>query len=206
VVARFVLEDGDAVVRQVALESTLVYVLHTTSAPAPYCSARGTTPFRKPLRLPSVNRCGRRLTKPITSSCCSARSDKTQWNQRRHRDGEISKRKTDEAVNTAGDRSSKLPNRSANVTEHDIARRAYELYRARDREHGHEVEDWLQAEQGTAGDAAFYRVSKDRFMPMSGVPSGLLLLRASTRRHLRQGGRISIPTFPTRRWSVRSPP
>ena len=38
------------------------------------------------------------------------------------------------------------PNRSANVTEYDIARRAYELYLARDCEDGYDVDDWLQAE------------------------------------------------------------
>jgi hypothetical protein len=38
-------------------------------------------------------------------------------------------------------------NRSANVTESDIARRAYELYLARDCEDGHDVDDWLQAER-----------------------------------------------------------
>jgi phage-related baseplate assembly protein len=32
-VARFAPEDGDVVIRQVALESTLVYVLHRTSTP-----------------------------------------------------------------------------------------------------------------------------------------------------------------------------
>ena len=37
--------------------------------------------------------------------------------------------------------------RSANVTEYDIARRAYALYLARDCEDGHDVDDWLQAEQ-----------------------------------------------------------
>jgi uncharacterized protein YjbJ (UPF0337 family) len=37
--------------------------------------------------------------------------------------------------------------RSANVTEYDIARRAYELYLARDCEDGHDVDDWLQAER-----------------------------------------------------------
>ncbi len=34
-----------------------------------------------------------------------------------------------------------------NVTEHDIARRAYELYLAGDGEHGHDLYDWLQAER-----------------------------------------------------------
>jgi uncharacterized protein YjbJ (UPF0337 family) len=33
------------------------------------------------------------------------------------------------------------------VTEYDIARRAYELYLARDCEDGHDVDDWLQAER-----------------------------------------------------------
>ena len=32
------------------------------------------------------------------------------------------------------------------VTTEDIAAKAYELYRARDGEHGHDVEDWLAAE------------------------------------------------------------
>ena len=58
-----------------------------------------------------------------------------------------SKSKTDDAVATAADRSLKtLPNRSANVTNSDVARRAYELYEGRGCEHGHDVDDWLQAE------------------------------------------------------------
>jgi hypothetical protein len=58
------------------------------------------------------------------------------------------KRKTDNAVTTAADRSPKMvTNLAAEVTEHDIARRAYDLYLARDGEHGHHVEDWLQAER-----------------------------------------------------------
>lgn len=57
------------------------------------------------------------------------------------------KRKIDDALTTAADRSPKvLTEAGANVTEHDIARRAYDLYLARDREHGHDVDDWLRAE------------------------------------------------------------
>jgi Protein of unknown function (DUF2934) len=59
-------------------------------------------------------------------------------------------RKTNSAVTTAVGPSSlrSLPqNTSATVAEHDIARRAYELFLARDREHGHDVDDWLQAER-----------------------------------------------------------
>jgi hypothetical protein len=58
------------------------------------------------------------------------------------------KRKRDDAVTTAVDRSAKsLPNRSALVTHSDVARRAYDLYLARGCAHGHDVDDWLQAER-----------------------------------------------------------
>src|SRR5260370_17300160 len=58
------------------------------------------------------------------------------------------RRKTADAVITPADRSSKsLPNRSATMTDRDIARRAYELYEKRGREHGHDLDDWLQAER-----------------------------------------------------------
>ena len=33
------------------------------------------------------------------------------------------------------------------MTGRDIARRAYELYEKRGREHGHDLDDWLQAER-----------------------------------------------------------
>jgi len=43
-------------------------------------------------------------------------------------------------------------NRPANVTEYNIARRAYELYLARDCEDGHDIDDWLQAERELQGE------------------------------------------------------
>jgi hypothetical protein len=60
------------------------------------------------------------------------------------------KRKTHDAVATDTERSSepvKRPGQSAPVANSDIARRAYELYLARGGEHGHDVDDWLQAER-----------------------------------------------------------
>jgi hypothetical protein len=36
---------------------------------------------------------------------------------------------------------------SGPMSHDDIARRAYELYEARGREHGHDLDDWLQAER-----------------------------------------------------------
>jgi DUF2934 family protein len=44
-------------------------------------------------------------------------------------------------------------NRESAVTpQEQISRRAYELYERRGREHGHEVEDWLQAEAELASE------------------------------------------------------
>jgi hypothetical protein len=50
-----------------------------------------------------------------------------------------------EEIVTLRDRQPKQP--SATVTDDDVARRAYDLYLIRGREHGHDVEDWLQAER-----------------------------------------------------------
>lgn len=58
------------------------------------------------------------------------------------------RRKTDGAVRTAADRSSNARlNRAAQVKDSDVARRAYDLYLGRGCAHGHDVEDWLQAER-----------------------------------------------------------
>jgi hypothetical protein len=40
---------------------------------------------------------------------------------------------------------------SATVTDRDIACRAYELYEERGRTHGHDLDDWLQAERELLG-------------------------------------------------------
>ncbi len=39
------------------------------------------------------------------------------------------------------------PSRSVQYSEEDIRRRAYELYEARGRGDGHDLDDWLRAEQ-----------------------------------------------------------
>jgi hypothetical protein len=49
---------------------------------------------------------------------------------------------------------SRPPRRAAHeraITDTEIARRAYDLYLARGREDGHDVEDWLQAERELNG-------------------------------------------------------
>lgn len=58
------------------------------------------------------------------------------------------RRKTTDAATTAADRAPKARIEAAtNITEHDIARRAYDLYLARGCTPGHQLEDWLQAER-----------------------------------------------------------
>jgi hypothetical protein len=59
----------------------------------------------------------------------------------------MAKAHTDERTATAADRAPKAPPLQASVTSTDVARRAYDLYLARGREHGHDVDDWMQAER-----------------------------------------------------------
>jgi Protein of unknown function (DUF2934) len=56
-------------------------------------------------------------------------------------------KKANGGTGTAADRAPTSSVLSATVTDSDVARRAYDLYLARGREHGHDVDDWLQAER-----------------------------------------------------------
>jgi hypothetical protein len=67
----------------------------------------------------------------------------------------MAKAKTDERAATAADRALKLPNQFAQAVDSAVARRAYDLYLARDREHGHDVDDWLQAERELRAGVSF---------------------------------------------------
>jgi hypothetical protein len=59
------------------------------------------------------------------------------------------KRRTDDnGIATPAESGSTLPpNRSTDTAHGDIASRAYDLYLARGCAHGHDVDDWLQAER-----------------------------------------------------------
>jgi hypothetical protein len=58
------------------------------------------------------------------------------------------RRKKADPVAVASDRASRARvDAATDITEHDIARRAYDLYLTRGGEPGHEMEDWLQAER-----------------------------------------------------------
>jgi hypothetical protein len=52
-----------------------------------------------------------------------------------------------EEVVTASDRTARRAAQQTRRTDAEIARRAYDLYLARGREDGHDVEDWVQAER-----------------------------------------------------------
>ena len=64
------------------------------------------------------------------------------------------RRRADKAVATPFVESTTLAgNQSADVSERDISRRAFELYCARAGEDGHDLDDWLQAERELRGAA-----------------------------------------------------
>ena len=50
-------------------------------------------------------------------------------------------------LSTAGDAAQRTASRLPITDSADVARRAYDLYLARGRTDGHDVEDWLQAER-----------------------------------------------------------
>jgi Protein of unknown function (DUF2934) len=57
-------------------------------------------------------------------------------------------RKTDDSVAVAADRAPQVRiDAATDISKHDIARRAYDLYLTRGSEPGHDVDDWLQAER-----------------------------------------------------------
>jgi DUF2934 family protein len=56
-------------------------------------------------------------------------------------------KKAQGATVTAADGASASSVLPATVTDSDVARRAYELYQARGGEHGHDVDDWMEAER-----------------------------------------------------------
>ena len=66
----------------------------------------------------------------------------------------MAKTKTANKTVTATDSSRKSPAKSATFSNSDIAHRAYDLYLARARTPGHDVEDWLQAEHDLCRSAA----------------------------------------------------
>jgi DUF2934 family protein len=59
----------------------------------------------------------------------------------------MARAKTDERVAIAADRAPKPIAPRATASTGNVARRAYDLYLARGCEHGHDVDDWLQAER-----------------------------------------------------------
>ena len=61
-------------------------------------------------------------------------------------------RKTGDSTVTTAAGKSATTQQPAAVTNEEIARHAYALYLARGAEHGHDVEDWLQAERELHGD------------------------------------------------------
>jgi hypothetical protein len=64
----------------------------------------------------------------------------------------MAKAKTDERAATAAGRAPKPLVQPTTVANSDVARRAYDHYLGRGCEHGHDVDDWLQAERELQSD------------------------------------------------------
>ena len=64
----------------------------------------------------------------------------------------MAKAKTNERTATADGRAHQSLTQPATVPNSDVARRAYDLYLARGRKDGHDVDDWLQSERELHGD------------------------------------------------------
>ena len=62
----------------------------------------------------------------------------------------MARKKKSGPVATATDHAPKAVNQTA-PADSEVARRAYELYLARNCQHGHDVDDWLQAERELRG-------------------------------------------------------
>jgi hypothetical protein len=146
--AHLVPDEGDVVVRQKHGNPSTVYLLGTPSAPEQFILRTRDEAVSQALAFAKRQRAG--MVRQGRQRVRVARHVQ----KRRRGTGEVivtaksAKRKTADALATAADRSAEvLTDATANVTEHDIARRAYDLYLARDHQHGHDLDDWLQAER-----------------------------------------------------------
>lgn len=64
----------------------------------------------------------------------------------------MARAKTDARTATATDRAPQPKAQAPAAMKSGVARRAYDLYLARGCEHGHDVDDWLQAERELRGE------------------------------------------------------
>jgi Protein of unknown function (DUF2934) len=64
------------------------------------------------------------------------------------------RRRTDNVVTMPAVESPSVMSMRSEGTESDIARRAFELYCIRGRQHGHDVDDWLNVERELRGVAS----------------------------------------------------
>jgi hypothetical protein len=131
-------EDGDIVARQETSDGTVVYVLHTSSGPDEYLlpTCEEAVAQAKTLAKRHPGRAWLTTDEGYDFVLLGGfhgwnRSDPTlvASTQEVIVIVKSARRRTANVVTTAADRSSKsLLNRSANMTDRDIARRAYELY------------------------------------------------------------------------------
>jgi hypothetical protein len=143
-------EDGDIGVREETREGTLVYVLHTFGSDQ-YVLRNRENAVAQAVRFAKRARVRAWLADEgydfeLLVDFRVVESIRT------HEVPPMARAKTGATTAIAADRSSKSPRkRPADVRNHDIARRAYDLFVARGGKHGHDLEDWLQAERELQG-------------------------------------------------------
>jgi hypothetical protein len=147
---RTIPEDGDIGVREETREGTLVYVLHTFGSDQ-YVLRNRENAVAQAVRF--AKRAHVRAWLADEGYDFELLVDfRVVESIRTHEVPAMARVKTGATSAIAADRSSKSTRkRSADVRNHDIARRAYDLFVARGCKHGHDLEDWLQAERELQG-------------------------------------------------------
>jgi DUF2934 family protein len=144
-------EDGDIGVREETREGTLVYVLHTLGSGQYVLLRSRENAVAQAVRFAKREHVRAWLADEgydfeLLVDFRVVESIGT------HEVPTMARVKKDSTTAIVADRSSKSPRkRSADLRNHDIARRAYDLFLARGRKHGHDLEDWLQAERELQG-------------------------------------------------------
>jgi len=149
-------DRDDVVILQKRSNPSTVYLLGTPAAPVSSYSELATRPSRKPCLCQASARasavCQGRRRLRVARHVPRRNSGVRRLNERGFT---MAKTKTDGRTATAPDRARKSLAEPATLSNSDVACRAYDLYLARGCEHGHDTDDWLQAERELRAGVSF---------------------------------------------------
>jgi DUF2934 family protein len=140
-------DPDDVVVRLKSGNPSTVYLLGTPSAPDQYTVRTRDEAVSQAVAFAKRQQVRAWFTSGNDDLCCSERFERAR-SLETERMTKAGKRKTEPRVIRTANHSPEVASHGpADVTDHEIARRAYDLYLARGREDGHDLEDWFHAEQ-----------------------------------------------------------